>query len=317
MTYRVLNLADTSWCPEALAPLAGVAEVVTRPATRAALLAELPTADAYLATLHVRADAAALALAPRLRAIATPSTGLDHLDLDAAARQGIAVLSLREETAFLDSITATAELTWALLLAVQRRLPWAHAAATAGDWARDRFRGRQLAGRTLGILGYGRLGRIVAEYGKAFRLRVLACDVRPVTPAPGVELVDFATLLRESDILSIHIHLTEANRGLIGRDALTRLKPGACLLNTSRGAIVDEAALLDALASGRLAAAGVDVLHGEWDARLAEHPLVRYARTHENLVITPHIGGVTVESQVQTLTFIAGKLADHLRRLRG
>ena len=147
-------------------------------------------------------------------------------------------------------------------------------AAKAGHWARDEFRGHQLSGKTLGILGYGRLGRMAAEYGKAFRMRVLACDVRKVEPAEGVEIVDFERLLRESDVLSIHIHLTEENRGLINTGAFAMLKPGAVLINTSRGAIVDEQAFLEALLSGRLAGAGVDVIEGEWNENLADHPLI-------------------------------------------
>jgi D-3-phosphoglycerate dehydrogenase len=260
----------------------------------------------------VRADREVLDRATRLRVIATPSTGLDHLDLEAMRQRRVALISLRDDTEFLDQITATAEMAWCLLLAVVRRLPWAFQAAQLGVWARDRFRGHQLSGQTLGILGYGRLGRMMSDYGKAFRMRVLACDVRPVEPASGVEMVPFGRLLAESDVLSIHIHLTDANRGLINAAALARMKPGAVLLNTSRGAIVDEQALLAALESGRLAGAGLDVIEGEWRDDLARHPLIRYSLTHQNLVISPHVGGVTFESQSMAYSRIAEKLARHL-----
>lgn len=312
MRYRILNMADLTAAPDSLAPLARVGEVVSLPAGREALLGAIGEFDAYFASLHIRADAEVLARAGRLRAIATPSTGLDHIDLAEAARRGVAILSLKDDTEFLSRVTATAELTWGLLLAVVRRLSGATEAARRGEWARDRFRGRQLSGKTLGVLGYGRLGRIVARYGLAFGMRVLACDVRPLSPEAGVEMADFDTLLREGDVLSIHVHLTEANRGLVSASTLAKMKPGAVLLNTSRGAIVDEAALLAALESGRLAGAGLDVICGEWDADLANHPLVRYAAAHENLVITPHVGGVTHESQAMTLEHTARKLADYL-----
>ena len=206
-------------------------------------------------------------------------------------------------------------MTWALLLATVRRLPWAFAAACEGRWARDEFRGHQISGQTLGILGYGRLGRMVAEYGKAFRMKVIACERQSVMPAPEVELVDFETLLRESDVLSIHVHLTEDNRGLIDREALAAMKQSAILINTSRGAIIDESALLEALQTGRLAGAGLDVIEGEWSTNLQEHPLIRYAREHQNLVISPHVGGVTYESQKMTLEYTVLKLKRYLESI--
>jgi D-3-phosphoglycerate dehydrogenase len=120
-----------------------------------------------------------------------------------------------------------------------------------------------------------------------------------------VELVDFATLLRESDVLSIHIHLTEENRHLFRRDTFAQMKPGAVLINTSRGAILEESSLLEALETGHLGGAGLDVVDGEWSVDLRDHPLIRYARNHENLVISPHVGGVTYESQRAAFTFVA------------
>ena len=312
--FKVLCMADLSAAPWALAPLREVAEVEVLPPDRQALEARIHEFDAYFATLSVRLDAGILRRAKRLRAIATPSTGLDHIDIADAARWGVEIISLKTDYELLDRITATAEMAWCLLLACVRKLPWAFAAAQRGEWARDRFRGNQLAHKTLGILGYGRLGRMVAEYGEAFRMKVIACDVRDFQ-APGVERVDFDTLLAQSDVLSIHIHLTEENRGLISRAALAKMKPGIVLINTSRGAILDEAALLEALSSGKVAAAGLDVIEGEWRADLADHPLIRYARTHENLIISPHLGGVTFESQAMALEHTARKLADFLRRL--
>lgn len=162
---------------------------------------------------------------------------------------------------------------------------------------------------TLGILGCGRLGSIVAEYGRAFRMHVVGHDRRSVV-LPEVEMVSYDDLLRKSDVLTIHIHLTEENRGLVDRESLRKMKPGAILINTSRGAIVDEEALLEALENGRLAAAGLDVVEGEWRDDLADHPLIRYARSHENLIVTPHVGGVTFESQAMAYTAAAQKIVD-------
>lgn len=308
LSPRILNLADLTACPDVLKDMESWANVTTLPATPENLRVHLSSAEAYLASLHVRLDREAFEHAPNLRVIATPSTGLDHIDMEAARERGIAVLSLKDDTEFLDKITATAELTWALLLVTVRRLPPAFAAAREGHWARDAFRGHQLSGKTLGILGYGRLGRMVAEYGNAFRMNVLACDRNEVSPAPGVQTVDFETLLRSADVLSIHIHLTPENRNLIDEKCFATMKPGAILINTSRGGIIDEAALEEALHSGHLGGAGLDVIDGEWNQDLKEHPLIRYANEHDNLLISPHIGGVTYESQHMAYAHTVAKL---------
>lgn len=313
--WRVLNTYEIGHIPECLDPLRGIADVDTLPATGEALAKALPGYDAYLAGLAVRLTRELIKASPRLRVVATSTTGTDHLDLACLQERGIPLISLKNDTEFLDRITATAEMAWALLLAVARKLPWSFEAAKQGNWARDRYRGRQLSGMTLGILGYGRLGRIVAEYGAAFRMRVLACDIREVKTAEGVERVGFDRLLRESDVLSVHVHLTPENTGLMNREAFAKMKKGAFLINTSRGAILDERAFLEALESGRLGGAGLDVIHGEWDPKLDEHPLIRYARTHENLVISPHTGGVTIEAQRMTLMHTAVKLARFLGEL--
>jgi D-3-phosphoglycerate dehydrogenase / 2-oxoglutarate reductase len=314
--WTMLNMADITASPRLFEPLEPCVEVVSMAPSHAALLKSIPRFDIYFASLHVCMNREVLERARRLRVIVTASTGLDHIDTDFAVERGITVLSLKADTRFLDSVTATAELTWALLLATVRRLPWAFAAVQQGRWARDEFRGRQLSGKTLGVLGYGRLGRMVAEFGKAFRMRVLACNNTPVAAAPGIPLVSFERLLEESDVLSIHIHLTEQNRRLIDASALARMKPGAILINTSRGGIVDEAALLDALDSGHLGGAGLDVIDGEWQPDLRSHALIAYSRTHQNLVISPHIGGVALEAQRAVFEHTVAKLKHHLQENR-
>lgn len=311
---RVLCLADLSVSPGAREILEAGCDLVEAEPDRRTLLELIPDAEAYLATLKVVFDREVFDRASKLRIIATPSTGTDHLDLNCAAERTVKVISLKDETEFLDRVTSTAELAWGLLLAAVRRIPSACADTLRGNWGRDRFRGHQLAYKTLGILGFGRLGRIVADYGKAFRMNVIACDIRPFK-APGVERVDFETLLARSDVLSIHIHLTDENRGLISREAFAKMKPGVVLINTSRGAVIDEGALIDALRDGVVSAAGLDVIDGEWRPDLANHPLICYARSHDNLIIVPHLGGTTFEAQDMTLRFIAAKLVEELRRL--
>jgi len=309
MRLQLLNMADIGACPDVFGPLAELMDVVNVPADRATLANLLPQFDFYCAAIGVPVERALMERASRLKAIVTVSTGLDHIDLECAAARGIEVLSLRGETAFLDSVTSTAEAAFGLLLSVARRLPAASAAAARGEWARERFRGHQLSGMTLGVLGYGRLGRMMAEYGRAFRMRVLACDVKPVEAPDWVSMVPLERLLEESDAVSIHVHLTPETRRLIDARAIARMKPGAILINTSRGAIVDETALLAAIEQGHLAGAGLDVIDGELGEDVTQHPVIRYARKHENVVVTPHIGGVTLEAQAAAFRYMVTKFA--------
>ena len=246
---------------------------------------------------------------PALRIIATPSTGTDHIDLEAARQRQIQVISLRGDTEFLETLQSTAELTWLLILACVRRFREANQRAMSGAWDAMAVRGDELIGKTLGIVGLGRLGKMVARFGLAFRMRVLACDVREVQ-LDGVERVDFEYLLQTSDIVSIHVHLDDSTRHLMGRREIGLLKPGAVLVNTSRGAVVDEAALLDALKSGRVSAAGLDVLTGERDGDFPSHPLIEYARNNDHLILTPHVGGCTVDAQRKAFLHTARKIGE-------
>ena len=203
-----------------------------------------------------------------------------------------------------------------LLLACMRHFRTAVGYALAGKWnkepsAREELRGRQLFERTLGVLGVGRLGTMTAGFGKGFQMKVLGCDLKSFS-LPGVEQVDFDTLMAQSDAISIHIHMTPENYHLFNAETFGNMKEGAVLINTSRGDIVDEQALLEALESRRLSAYGADVVHDEWRSDLRENPLIRYARHHNNLVLTPHIGGDTYRSVIDARIFSARKLVHFL-----
>lgn len=282
---------------------------------RSELIVRCAGADVLWIRLRHRIDAEVMSAAPQLRAIVSPTTGLDHIDIDEAEARGITVLSLRGESEFLDAITATSELTWALLLELARQTGAAHANVLHGYWNRDAWRGRSLKGRTLGLLGHGRLGRIVGEYGHAFRMPVIAHDPYVSDYPTHVRPVSFDELLATADILSVHVPLNASTEGLLDASALSRMKRGAWLINTSRGRIVDDAALVDALRAGHLGAAALDVLGGETGDRadwLMAHPAFAYAQAHDNLILTPHIGGATAEAMAETEMFMARKLKAHL-----
>jgi len=313
MGWVIVNTLDLSGAPDAVETLQRAGRLIQLPAERPEVLAKIGPADAYLASASVIIDDEFLDAAPRLKIIGSPSTGTDHMDLVAIDRRGITRFDIAKEHELINGFTATSEMAFALLLAVNRHLKPAFAAADRGNWARERFTGFQLSGKTLGIVGLGRLGTITARIGNGFGMRVLARDIREVN-APDVEIVGFDELLATSDVLSIHVHLTPETENLIGAEAFRAMKPNAILINTSRGRIVDEAALVAALEKGEIAGAGLDVIDGEWlpDAERARHPLVAYARNHDNLVIAPHIGGATTESIYGARIFMARKIADWL-----
>ena len=300
------------YAPEARAILSTLGPVIEGPFERRALLEAVAGARILVVRLGHQIDEAFLACAPGLQYIGSPTTGTDHIDVAAAEARGIRVVSLRGEVEFLRSIRATPEHTWGLLLALARKLPAAAAASVAGPWDRDAFRGTELSGKRLGIFGFGRVGRIVASYGTAFQMAVFAYDTTPA-PAPGVTLVgSLHELLATSDALLVHVPLDDSTRGAIGTDELARLPRGALLVNTARGAIVDEGAVVGALRSGHLAGAAVDVLDGERvPGHLRDSPLLQYARQHpDRAIVTPHIAGATWESMHRTEVFLAERLRD-------
>ncbi len=259
---------------------------------RAELLAALRDCEGLLCMLTDRIDAELLAAAPRLRALSSMSVGVDHIDLAAARARGIPVGHTPGVL-----VDATADLCFALLLAAARRIPESDAFVREGHWQRwepDLLLGRELRGSALGILGLGAIGSAVARRAQAFGMRVLGWT-RSGRGVPGVESRSLEALLAESDFVSVHVALSRETRGLLGRDALARMKPGAILVNTARGGIVDEAALCDALRSGQLAAAALDVF--EQEPLPHTSPLLGLPR--EKLVLTPHIGSATLATRTR------------------
>lgn len=312
---RILNLEPRGYSPEARRILEELGTVQEGPLTREELLDAVGETQALIVRLGHQIDREVIQRGEQLNVIVSATTGLNHIDVDAAEKRGVAVLSLKGEREFLDTIYATAEHTWALLLALIRHIPQAHHHVLSGRWSRDLFKGGELHGRTLGIVGMGRLGRKVAGYGKAFGMRVLACDRNPAAlTGTGVEEVDLDAVFSEADVVSLHVNLEPDTRQLVGRAAFERMKPGALFLNTARGELVEEAALLWALESGTLGGAALDVLSGEYTSWRTSRELIEYARTHDNLLLTPHLGGCTVDSMEKTELFMAEKLKHHLRK---
>lgn len=309
---KILVAESAGFSFEAATLLRAQGDLVLADLDRNGLLSEVGKADILWVRLRHQIDTEVIAAARRLKMIVTATTGLNHIDLTEAQRRGIKVLSLQGETEFLNDVRATAEHTIALTLSLLRRVPSAVDDAKKGSWDRDRFKGHELFGKTIGIVGYGRLGRIVAKYFRAFNTRILVTDPHLDLPSSGsdIAVVGIDELLQHSDIVTLHVNLSDSTRHFFGREQFSMMKAGAWFINTARGELIDEAALLSALRSGHIAGAALDVLCGEQQSGLGSHPLIAYTRDHDNLLITPHMGGCTVESMKKTEVFMAQKLCE-------
>lgn len=274
---------------------------------RPRLFAALSGARALLVRNMTTVDAELLNAAPRLEVIGRIGVGMDNIDLPTAAAREITIVYPPEENAI-----AVAEHVFALLLGLARHVPAGDRMVREGGWNRRALIGIELYGKTLGLLGFGRIGMRVAIRGRAFGMQVVAYDPflsahSPAVTESGAELLSLEEVLERADVVSCHLPLTPATRGALGREGLARMKRGALLVNTSRGPVINEAALYDALSSGHLGGAALDVREEEPPG---ESPL----HTLPNALFAPHIAGWTHEAQARVVGTVA---ADVGRVLRG
>jgi D-3-phosphoglycerate dehydrogenase / 2-oxoglutarate reductase len=289
---------------EGVARLREEHDVDERPGlSRDELCAILADYDALVVRSQVQVDAGIVAAGTRLQVIGRAGVGVDNVDLEAATHAGITVVN-----APTGNTIAAAEHTLALLYGVARRIAAADASVRRGEWQRAQFTGLELRGRTLGIVGLGKIGQAIAARARAMEMIVLAADpyVTPEQAAHhGVELASFDDVLARADVVSVHVPLTRTTRGLIGAAELARMKAGAILLNVARGGVVDEAAVAAALRDGRLGGAGIDVFE-------AEPPTGSPLLDAPNTLLTPHLGASTAEAQVAVAEEVADQVLDVL-----
>ncbi len=267
---------------------------------RPALERLLPEADALLVRSETRVTRELLERAPRLRVIGRAGAGVDTIDVDSATARGIVVVNAPGGNA-----VAAAEHSLALMFALARRIAAADASLKRGEWRRGAYVGTELTGKTLGLVGLGRVGTEVARRALGLDMRVLVFD--PYVPEEharrlGLDPTELELLLESADIVSVHVPLTESTRGILNAERIARMRPAAFLINCARGGLVDEAALLSALDAGQLAGAGIDVYSQEPVA--ADDPLPR----HPKVVATPHLGASTVEAQAQVALQVASEV---------
>lgn len=262
----------------------------------------LAGADALLVRGATKVTREVLASANGLRAVARAGSGVDNIDLDACREKSVAVFNAPGANA-----VSVAEHAWALILALFRHLPRAATSMAAGRWEKNELGGREVRGKTLGVVGFGRIGQEVARLGLAFGCDVVGHDplVDAALAVPGARAASLDDLLAASDIVSLHAPLVPETRGLVSAERLRRMKPGAVLVNCARGALVDETALETALREGRLAGAGLDVFQTEPPG---DRPLLKLP----NVVATPHVAASTPEAQTRAGIEAASALRDFL-----
>ncbi len=270
-----------------------------------ALAQRIGAYDALVVRSGTRVTRRVLEAAARLKVVGRAGIGVDNVDCDAATERGIVVMNTPAGNA-----TTTAEHALALLVSLARHIPLADRSVRAGQWKKKGLLGTELTGKTLGIVGLGRIGRLLADRARGLHMDVVAYDpyLEPGADVSiaGVVLVTFDELLARSDFVSLHVPLTDATRNLISWEATMKMKPGARLINASRGGVVDEEAVLDALVEGRLAGAAFDVL--EKEPPPADHPLLR----RDDVIVTPHLGASSHEAQHKVAADIAKQIADFL-----
>jgi D-3-phosphoglycerate dehydrogenase len=279
--------------------------------------------DILFAPLGYQVDRKKIDACPRLKAIASNTTGHPHIDVDYARQKGVAVACLKFAPDFLRGITSTAELTWGLIIALTRNIIPAHLSALAGNWDRRPFGAPAMLSRmTLGVVGHGRLGGMVARYGRTFGMRVRYYDPHVPVSGEGAERrPSLEDLVAGSDVVSVHVPHEPATEGMFSRAVFARFKAGSYLINTARGELIDWDALLEVLTSGRIAGAALDVFEGEFvpgfRERFPSHPVLRYAREHDNLILTPHIGGSTRDAWALTEAHTIDMVQEALGRSAG
>lgn len=271
----------------------------------AALLQIVPEYDGLVIRSATKVTPAVLAAASRLKVVGRAGIGVDNVDLAAASARGVRVMNTPD-----GNVVTTAEHALALMFAVARKIPQASASMRAGAWEKTKFQGRELFGKTIGIIGLGNIGRIVADRARGLRMPVIATDPW-VTPRKGqelgVEMVDLDTLLATADVVTLHVPAVDWTKGILSAANVAKLKKGAILINAARGGLVDERAVAEAVRSGQLYGAAFDVF--------AEEPLAKDSPLLgvDNIVLTPHLGASTDEAQDIVAVMVAEQVVEYFR----
>ena len=304
MKRKILITAPAYFDEIAIDLFQQLGEVTIRELSREELLQRITEYEVLAIRVDTTVDKELIDTARNLKVIATGTTGVNHIDVDYAKKKGIEVISLQGANTI-----ATAEHTFALLLSLVRNIPAAHSSLLSGKWGRAAFIGTELYGKTLGIVGFGRIGRDIAQLAQHFGIRIFAYD--PYVPeavfakCKVTRITSLDEIFSQADIITIHVLLTEETKGLISKRTLALMKHNAVLINCSRGEIISEPDLLKALEQKQIAGAALDVFVTE--PLPVTDPLIQYAQKNHNLILTPHIAGSTKEAIHEAGLFVARK----------
>jgi len=274
------------------------------------LLPEFEKCTVFLdASMKVPITAEDINKASHLKLIVTATTGANHIDERALNVRSIPIYTLKGQKEVLRNLTAAAEHSWLLLMACVRMLRSAIHHVEKRSWERTEFPGLMLKGKTIGIIGMGRIGSWMARYASAFDMNVLGYDPYTTEFPSWTTPTDLDELLSISDFITLHVNLNEDTKGMLAAEKVEKFKNGCIFINTSRGELVDEYALIRGLESGKIHAVGVDVLEGE--PNIENNPLFLYAQNHSNVIITPHIGGFCPEAVDKVVEFSCRRILDY------
>lgn len=311
---KILITEQEDYSENALSQYRTIGDVITiNSKERSELLEKVGDVDVVVGRLAFNFDEEFFQAAKNLKAIGTPTTGLDHINTTIAQQKNVAILSLKGEMDFLMNIQATPEHTLLLLLAALRKLPAAHNHAASGLWNRDLFKGREIKGQTIGFYGFGRVARLVTKFVTTLGAQVIAFDPyqsNETITQQGARSVSRDELFSQSSVIMITCLLTDETKNSVGAKEFALMRDGVFFINTARGQIVDEKELLKNLENKKITGAALDVLADERETNEEKNPLIAYAATHDNLIITPHIAGATYDSMHATEDFIARKVVN-------
>jgi len=304
---NILVAEPESYSKRCINFLSRIGKVAAKKMKRDELLSSIKDYDILIIRVETRIDKELIDQTKKLKIIGIATTGLDHIDVNYAQQKGIKIISLKGEREFLENVNASVEHTFALMLSLIRKIPWVFEEAKKERWVRSSFFGTELNGKTLGIIGFGRLGSKISEIAKGFGMRVIVSD-----PYVDVKQVGLGTIFKSSEIIVICATLTPETENMIGFKEFRQMKRKPILINIARGKIINEKALLEALNNNQISGAAIDVLSKETevDNPLLNNPLIEYMNKHNNLIITPHLGGATFESMEATGMFIAKKVKE-------
>tara|TARA_B100000287_G_scaffold435312_1_gene503002 strand:- start:2904 stop:3860 length:957 start_codon:yes stop_codon:yes gene_type:complete len=311
--FKILNAESINYSAAATEKLKTIGDVDMLNLNYDLLKKKIHNYDILITRLGIEINKNLLQEAKNLKIIVSATTGLNHIDVEYARKKNIKILSLRNEKKFLKQIHATAELTLCLILCLSRNIIPSYKSVCNFEWDRTKFIGNELKNKTLGIIGFGRVGKQVAKYAKTFSMKIIYYDPKVNINSKNIKKIkSLKNLLVNSDIISLHINFSKKNIKFIDKKKIELFKKNCLFINTSRGNLVDEKFLIEALKSKKISGVALDVIYDEFN-KINKNIIIKNLSKNFNLIVTPHIGGASFDSMKATEEFMADKLNNYLQ----